>query len=106
MSRKLIRQSVSDLERTGARRIGIYGTGDVAEMVFLALKECGLDLVCVADDRHRAEDGAWLGQRVLDAAALRALKLDAVVLCTRNDKRTPALSAEEAGCPVWRLGSR
>lgn len=103
MSRKLIRQSVADLERTGARRIGIYGVGDVAEMVFLALKECGLDLVCVADDWH--EGGPWLGQPVLDAGRLRALKLDAVVLCTRNDKRTPALSPDEAGCPVWRLGT-
>ena len=35
----------------GRKRIAVYGTGDVAELVFLLLKEMSLDLVAVFDEQ-------------------------------------------------------
>ena len=101
MSRSLIRKSLEDLERTGVRRIAIYGVGDVAEMVFVVLRHVGLDLVCIADDLHT--DKPWLGERVLRLKDMRGLRIDAVVLCMRNDLETPTLTAQDTGCPVWHL---
>lgn len=101
MSRNLVFQSLKDLERTGARRIAIYGVGDVAEMVFLALRHVGLDLVCIADEAHAGE--VWLGEKVYSLAEMREARVDAVVPCLRNSLDMPGLTPEEAGCPVWRL---
>ena len=42
---------------TAHHRIAIYGTGDVAELVYLLLKEMGLNLVAVIDER----EGSFLG---------------------------------------------
>jgi DNA-binding MarR family transcriptional regulator len=41
----------------GQQRVAVYGTGDVAELVFLLLKEMGLDLVAVFDEQA----GRFLG---------------------------------------------
>ncbi len=101
MSRSLLRQSLKALESTGARRIAIYGVGDVAEMVFVTLRHVGLDLVCIADDLHAGE--SWLGERVSSFQEMKLARVDAVVLCMRNSLDIPAMTPEEAGCAVWRL---
>jgi DNA-binding MarR family transcriptional regulator len=41
----------------GRKRIAVYGTGDVAELVFLLVKDMGLDLVGVFDE----QPGRFLG---------------------------------------------
>jgi len=41
----------------GRKRIAVYGTGDVAELVFLLVKDMGLDLVAVFDE----QPGRFLG---------------------------------------------
>ena len=48
-ARRQLRQRLS-AGVNGQRRIAVYGTGDVAELVFLLLKEMGLDLVAVVGD--------------------------------------------------------
>jgi len=50
--RRHLRQSLS-AGVSGRKRIAVYGTGDVAELVFLLLKEMGLELVAVFDDEDR-----------------------------------------------------
>ncbi len=44
------------------RRIAVYGTGDAAELVFLLIREMGLELVAVFDG---ASDRPFLGHPVL-----------------------------------------
>jgi DNA-binding Lrp family transcriptional regulator len=43
---------------TAPKRVALYGTGDVAEMVFLLLKEMGVELVAVYDDVSTGTTGA------------------------------------------------
>ena len=47
--RRHLRVSLSGVSHQ--QRVAVYGTGDVAELVFLLLKEMGLDLVAVFGDR-------------------------------------------------------
>ena len=65
--RRFLREQLAILAQTGHRRVLLYGTGELAEIAFLALREIGLDLVGVAD---LAPERAWfLGypvQRVSD----------------------------------------
>lgn len=48
-ARRHLRQTLMSVAGT-RQRVAIYGTGDAAELVFLLLKDMGLDLVAIFDD--------------------------------------------------------
>jgi len=77
-ARRLIRQRLEPLYDQGLRRVGICGTDNVAELVYLVVKEVGLEPVAVFDDRKT--DTEWLGFRVRAIDSLQPDELDAVVL--------------------------
>ena len=58
--RKHLRNSLSDAVRQ-RQRVAIYGTGELAELVYLLVKELGLELVAVSDDHGQ---GQFLGLSV------------------------------------------
>ena len=47
--RRFLREQLAILAQTGHRRVLLYGTGELAELAFLAVREIGLDLVGVVD---------------------------------------------------------
>jgi DNA-binding MarR family transcriptional regulator len=59
-ARQHIRQSLAEMVET-RNRIAIFGTGDVAELVYLLVKQMGLEPVAVFDD---AGDSRFLGYAV------------------------------------------
>jgi len=65
--RRFLRDQLVILAQTGHRRVLLYGTGELAELAFLAVRETGLELVGVVD---LTPERAWfLGypvQRVSD----------------------------------------
>src|SRR5688572_11630039 len=58
------------------QRVAVYGTGDVAELVFLLLKEMGLELVVVFDDRA----GRFLDMPVQSLADQDAAAYDILIV--------------------------
>jgi len=47
--RRFLREQLAILAETGHRRVLLYGTGELAELAFLTVREMGLDLVGVVD---------------------------------------------------------
>lgn len=102
-AKRLVRLGVAELERRGARRVAIYGRGDVGELVYVALKDAGLDVAALLDDACAGD--RWLGQEVQPASAAPGLGLDAVVLAlSEPDAALAASLAARLGCPLLRLG--
>ena len=104
-AKRIVRHSVSEIERRGLKRVAIYGKGDIGEMVYVALKDFGLDVAALLDDECPGE--RWLGQGILAAASARGLKLDAVIVAAAE----PAPDLMEGlrrklGCPVLRLAGQ
>jgi hypothetical protein len=62
-------------------RIAVYGTGEFAELVYLGLRELGIEEIDFFDskksDRHR-----FLGMPVLDVATLQTEHYDRVVVAS------------------------
>ena len=77
-ARRLVKERLEPLQQQGLRQVGIYGTDNVAELVYLVVKEIGLEPVAVFDDKKVGSD--WLGFRVRPIDSLQADELDAVVL--------------------------
>lgn len=91
-ARQTLRESLSLLPRAGMKRIALYGTGDAAELAYLALKEFALEPVGI----YAAQGGGhFLGLPVQAVAKLPDETLDAVVIATfeRPEPHVAALVA-------------
>jgi DNA-binding MarR family transcriptional regulator len=78
-ARATLRESLALLPEVGMKRIALYGTGEPAELAYLALKEFGLEPVGVFS---REPGGLFLGFPVRAAAELRDEDFDGVILAT------------------------
>jgi DNA-binding MarR family transcriptional regulator len=83
------------LVEDGARRVVLYGAGEVTEIASICLHGTPLELVSVVDDRRAGQ--AFLGRPVAPVAALKEMAFDALIL-------TVPVRAEAGHPPFERLG--
>lgn len=67
-----------------ARRVVLYGTGDLAVIVFHALESREIRVVGVCEDDPAKIGLDWCGREISNPAQIRYLAPDAVVLCDRE----------------------
>lgn len=96
-ARQKLKTLFSALERSGVHRVVFYGATDLAEIAFLSLQETTIELVAVADDRHKGKK--LLGFSVIDTLEISAVSFDKVVVTddTQSDILFEALLT--AGVP-------
>jgi DNA-binding MarR family transcriptional regulator len=81
--RARLREALSQAANNGAKRVVIYGTGELAEMAYLSLREMHMTLVGFVDDNQQE---AFLSYPVWPPEVLSEWKFDAVLLA--NIERT------------------
>ncbi|MBS0183272.1 MAG: winged helix-turn-helix transcriptional regulator [Nitrospira sp.] len=75
--RARLRDALSHATKNGTKRVVIYGTGELAEMAYLSLREMQMTLVGFVDDNQQE---AFLSYQVWPPEALREWEFDAVLL--------------------------
>ena len=83
----------------GRKRIAVYGTGDVAELVFLLVKEMGLDLVAVFDE----QPGRFLGLPVHAIADHETHAYDVLIVAVFEKPGAARKRLLSAGVPQCKL---
>ena len=78
--RAVLQETLRQVADTGGQRVVLFGTGEVAEVAYLTLKELGLTLVGVVDDQ--ASSATFLGVPVLRSEALTRLSFDCGIMTT------------------------
>jgi DNA-binding MarR family transcriptional regulator len=78
-ARQTLRESLALLAENGLKRIGLYGTGEAAELAYLTLKELGLEPLAIYE---RQAGGQFLGFPVRAVADLAEEEFDCVILAT------------------------
>jgi predicted transcriptional regulator len=63
-------------------RIVLYGTGDLAELVFHALESADVSIVGVCDDDPAVIGHDWCGREVLNPSQIRFVAPDSVIIAT------------------------
>lgn len=87
--RQTLREELAPFGLNAESRIAIYSTGELAELVYLELREIGIEEIDVF--APRGQDGhKFLGMPVYDVATLRPEQYDRVVVAL--------LSGAEEGC--------
>jgi DNA-binding MarR family transcriptional regulator len=75
--RARLREALSQAANNGAKRVVIYGTGELAEMAYLSLREMHMTLVGFVDD---SQQEAFLSYPVWPPEVLNEWEFDAVLL--------------------------
>jgi hypothetical protein len=75
--RARLREALSQAAKNGAKRVVIYGTGELAEMAYLSLREMHMTLVGFVDD---SQQEVFLSYPVWPPEVLSEWEFDAVLL--------------------------
>lgn len=78
--RLFLREQLELLARTGQRRILLYGTGDMAEIAFLTVREVGLELAGVVEQIPQGAE--FLGAQVQGLGQLAPATFDRLIICS------------------------
>lgn len=78
------------------KRIAVYGTGDAAELVYLLIRDMGLELVAVFD---AAADGQFLGLPVRPLADHTGVAYDVFIVAVLERPAGTAKLLRQAGVP-------
>jgi len=99
-ARRHLRQSLLSAGVTGQQRVAVYGTGDVAELVFLLLREMDIDLVAVFDDGGAP---SFLGFPVLPVREQHNVTYDLLIVAVLEKPGAARKRLLAAGVPAQRL---
>jgi len=77
-----LKQVLGDLSSAGSKRLVIYGTGELAELAYLTLREMDLALVGFV---NRRGEGTFLSYPLLPVMALSTCDFDAVLIADLED---------------------
>ena len=69
------------LQEQGVRRVALIGSGDLAEIVYLGVKEWGLELIEVFDNRP----SEFFGIQAKPFAATKSSEADALIICVYDE---------------------
>ena len=78
--REILRVNLRRLAETGGCRVVIFGTGEIAEIAYLTMRQLGLELAAVVDDEQAG--GAFLGHPVIAAQQLSQIAYDCGIVAS------------------------
>ncbi len=82
-AKRVIKEKVEHLKGDGVKSVSIYGINHISEVLFIVLKELGLELVCVVDDNKKGEE--WFGYSIVGMEEFVENK-DSVLIFASFDK--------------------
>jgi DNA-binding MarR family transcriptional regulator len=98
-ARQHLRRSLADAVAS-RQRIAIYGTGDAAELVYLLVREMGLELVAVFDSQH---DGSFLGLPVNAIVDHGSVEYDVLVVAILERPAGTSKLLMQLGVPAHKI---
>jgi len=94
--REVLRQEMDPLALHQESRIAIYGVGAFAELVFLGLKDIGIEEIDIYSPDY-VTNSRFLGMPVRNTTSLQSGHYDKVVIAVLNDSETTVKSLNKQG---------
>jgi len=100
--RETLREQMAVMAVNEESRIAIFGTSDFAELVFLGLKEIGIEEIDVYSTG--ISEGRWfLGMPVRDIATIQADNYDRIVVALLGDSQAASRRLLDQGAPPHKV---
>jgi DNA-binding MarR family transcriptional regulator len=94
--RDRLKQVLSGLSNAGCKRLVIYGTGELAELAYLTLREMDLALVGFVNGK---DEGTFLSYPLLPVVALPTCDFDALLITDLENTDNARASIVQGGVP-------
>lgn len=98
--RDRLKRVLSDLSRAGAKRVVVYGTGELAELTYLSIREMDLTLVGFVDGKDRR---TFLSYPVWPVEALHEWEFDALVIAELERAKQLRATLVRQGIPMRKI---
>ena len=100
--RQNLRESLEPLTLNSESRVAMYGIGEFAELVYLGLKEFGIEEIDVYV-LERKEDGKFLGMPIKNVEILRHEAFDRIVVSTLDGQAEGRSRLIKQGVPAEKI---
>lgn len=98
--RERLKQVLTELSHAGAKRVAVYGTGELAELAYLTLREMDLTLVGFVDG---AQGQTFLSYPLWPVEALSGWSYDALLVADLTDTKKIHTRLIRAGVPKEKI---
>jgi DNA-binding MarR family transcriptional regulator len=102
--RQTLRQELAPLELHAESRVAIFGTGELAELVYLGLREAGIEEIDIYAPSNPA-NGKFLGSRIRDVEASPPTDHDRVIIAALDGVEEKRAHLRGLGIPQDRIVS-
>ena len=102
--RQTLRQELAPLELHAESRVAIFGTGELAELVYLGLREAGIEEIDIYAPSNPA-NGKFLGARIRDVEASPPTYHDRVIIAALDGVEEKRAHLRGLGIPQDRIVS-
>ena len=97
-AKRVIKDKVIHLKKEGIEDVSIYGVNHISEVLFIVLKELGLELVCVVDDNKEGEE--WFGYDVIGMDQFVKSNTTALILASFDKEEIDNFNKEHENVKV------
>ena len=97
-AKRVIKDKVIHLKKEGIEDVSIYGINHISEVLFIVLKELGLELKSVVDDKKEGEE--WFGYKVIDMDQFVKSNTSVLILASFDKKEIGNFNKEQENVKV------
>ncbi len=100
-ARRKLRSLFQQFEKQKIKRVVFLGTGELAEIAYLSLRETGATLVAIADEKMAG--GTFLGHKIVNPHELRSLEYDRILVTSLDSTGDSLKTILSIGVPRNRI---
>jgi DNA-binding MarR family transcriptional regulator len=100
-AKRVIKGKVMHLKNEGVKEVSIYGINHISEVLFIVLKELGLELNSVVDEKKEGKE--WFGYNVIGIDQFVKSNTSILILATFHKEKIDDFCKEHEGVKVVAL---
>lgn len=100
-AKRVIKDKVIHLKSEGVKSVSVYGINHIAEVLFIVLKELGLELTSVVDDNKEGE--VWFGYTVVNMNEFLKSGANILILASFDKEKIDVFCKEQEDIKVVAL---
>lgn len=100
-AKRVIKDKVIHLKSEGVKSVSIYGINHIAEVLFIVLKELGLELTSVVDDNKEGE--VWFGYTIVNMDEFLKSGANILILASFDKEKIDVFCKEQEDIKVVAL---
>lgn len=100
-AKRVIKDKVIHLKSEGVKGVSVYGINHIAEVLFIVLKELGLELTSVVDDNKEGE--VWFGYTIVNMDEFLKSGANILILASFDKEKIDVFCKEQEDIKVVAL---